>query len=147
MIAAHEDPSRRRVVRYGELVRSFEAQAARLAATEWAQPAIGTVSLSMLALLDRLGLRPAHAGGHSYGEITAKKGRIQQSNFDDFEMARIDDSPQVIEVEIVPSDYPPAGVGEVGVPTFAPALCNAIFAATGKRIRRLPLSRHDLSWS
>ena len=82
-----------------------------------------------------------------YGEITAKKGRIQQSNFDDFEVARIDDSPQEIAVEIVPSDQPPAGVGEVGVPTFAPALCNAIFAATGKRIRRLPLSRHDLSWS
>jgi isoquinoline 1-oxidoreductase beta subunit len=82
-----------------------------------------------------------------YGEITAKKGRIQQSNFDDFEMARIDDSPQKNEMEIVSSDKPPAGVGEVGVPTFAPALCNAIFAATGKRIRRLPLSRHDLSWS
>ena len=51
--------------------REAEARAARLAATEWAQPAIGTVSLSMLALLDRLGLRPAHTGGHSYGEITA----------------------------------------------------------------------------
>jgi len=82
-----------------------------------------------------------------YGEITAEQGRIQQSNFDDFEVARIDDSPQEINVEIVSSDKPPAGVGEVGVPSFAPALCNAIFAATGKRIRRLPLSRHDLSWA
>ena len=82
-----------------------------------------------------------------YGEITVERGRIQQSNFDDFEVARIDDSPQEIVTEIVPSDQPPAGVGEVGVPTFAPALCNAIFAATGKRIRRLPLSRHDLSWA
>jgi isoquinoline 1-oxidoreductase beta subunit len=81
-----------------------------------------------------------------YGEITVEKGRVQQSNFDDFEVARIDDSPQEIVVEIVPSEQPPGGVGEVGVPTFAPALCNAIFAATGKRIRRLPLSRHDLSW-
>ncbi len=58
----------------------------------------------------------------------------------------VGDSPQQIVVKIVPSEQPPGGVGEVGVPTFAPALCNAIFAATGKRIRRLPLTRHDLSW-
>ena len=82
-----------------------------------------------------------------YGEITFEQGRPQQSNYDDFEVARISDSPREIITEIVQSDQPPAGVGEVGVPTFSPALCNAIFAATGKRIRSLPLSRHDLSWS
>lgn len=80
------------------------------------------------------------------GEITAKKGVIQQSNFADYEVARIDDAPREIEVEIVASQELPAGVGEVGVPPFAPALCNAIFAATGHRIRELPLSKHDLSW-
>ena len=82
-----------------------------------------------------------------YGEITASEGSIDQSNFHDYPMARIYDAPREIEVEIVQSDELPAGVGEVGVPPFAPALCNAIFAATGKRIRELPLSRHDLSWS
>lgn len=81
------------------------------------------------------------------GEITVKKGRVQQSNFDDYDVARIDNSPREIVVEIVRNEEPPGGVGEVGVPTFAPALCNAIFAATGKRIRRLPISHFDLSWA
>jgi isoquinoline 1-oxidoreductase beta subunit len=50
-------------------------------------------------------------------------------------------------VDIVPSEAAPAGVGETGVPSTAPALCNAIFAATGKRIRNLPIKNHNLSWS
>jgi isoquinoline 1-oxidoreductase beta subunit len=82
-----------------------------------------------------------------HGEITAKGGEIEQSNFHDYPVARMNDAPQEIHVEIVSSEAPPAGVGEVGVPPFAPALCNAIFAATGKRVRALPLARHDLSWS
>jgi len=81
-----------------------------------------------------------------YGEITAKNGAIEQSNFHDYRMARMADAPREIHVEIVESDAPPAGVGEVGVPPFAPALCNAVFAATGRRVRELPISRHDLSW-
>jgi len=80
-----------------------------------------------------------------YGEITARKGRIEQSNLHDYPVARMSDGPRKITVEIVESDAPPAGVGEVGVPPFAPALCNAIFAATGRRIRRLPVAKHDLS--
>lgn len=82
-----------------------------------------------------------------HGEISAKEGRIEQGNFDDYKIARSTEAPQEIEVEIVQNDAPPAGVGEVGVPPFAPAMCNAIHAATGKRIRRLPLAKHDLSWS
>lgn len=81
-----------------------------------------------------------------YGEITAKNGAIEQSNFHDYRMTRMHDAPREVIVEIVESEAPPAGVGEVGVPPFAPALCNAIFAATGKRIRELPLAKHDLSW-
>jgi isoquinoline 1-oxidoreductase beta subunit len=76
-----------------------------------------------------------------YGEITLKDGRVQQSNFNDFQIARIDESPAETRVHIVEHgiDVPASGVGEPGVPPFAPALCNAIFAATGKRIRKLPI--------
>ncbi|HVN07147.1 MAG TPA: molybdopterin cofactor-binding domain-containing protein [Bryobacteraceae bacterium] len=73
------------------------------------------------------------------GEITAAHGRIQQSNFDLYPVARINEAPVETHVHIVESDAPPAGVGEPGVPPIAPAICNAIFAATGKRIRELPI--------
>ncbi|WP_407180525.1 molybdopterin cofactor-binding domain-containing protein [Bradyrhizobium sp. STM 3562] len=78
-----------------------------------------------------------------YGEITFKDGKVQQKNFDDFPLLRIDESPSVTHVHIVPPgpDTPPSGVGEPGLPPFAPALVNAIFAATGKRIRALPIGK------
>jgi isoquinoline 1-oxidoreductase subunit beta len=76
-----------------------------------------------------------------YGEITFKNGAVEQSNFNDYQLVRIDESPKQTMVHIVDHgiDVPASGVGEPGVPPFAPALCNAIFAATGKRIRRLPI--------
>lgn len=76
-----------------------------------------------------------------YGEVTLKNGAVEQSNFNDFQLARIDESPLETRVHIVPNglEVPPSGVGEPGVPPFAPALCNAIFAATGKRIKQLPI--------
>jgi isoquinoline 1-oxidoreductase subunit beta len=77
------------------------------------------------------------------GEITAKSGAIEQSNFDNYPVARINEAPYQTNVYLVKSDAPPAGVGEPGVPPFIPALCNAIYAATGKRIRELPLSRSN----
>ena len=78
-----------------------------------------------------------------YGEITFKDGKVQQKNFDDFPVIRIDEAPLVTNVHIVPpaADTPTSGVGEPGVPPFAPALLNAIFAATGKRIRTLPIGK------
>jgi isoquinoline 1-oxidoreductase beta subunit len=78
------------------------------------------------------------------GEITATAGKIDQGNFHNYRVARINEAPLDTRVHIVESEAPPAGVGEPGVPPFAPALCNAIFAATGKRIRELPLSRQKL---
>ena len=78
------------------------------------------------------------------GAITIDKGRVQQSNFHDYEMLRINEMP-VIEVHIVPSSEPPGGVGEPGTPPIAPAVANAIFAVTGKRIRRLPIRSVDLA--
>ena len=79
------------------------------------------------------------------GEITATKGVIDQSNFQDYPVARINEVPKQTNVYIVDSDAPPAGVGEPGVPPFVAAFCNAIFAATGKRVRDLPITKLGLS--
>jgi isoquinoline 1-oxidoreductase beta subunit len=79
------------------------------------------------------------------GEITATNGVVDQSNFNDYQLARMNDAPRKTDIHIVESSAPPAGVGEPGVPPFAPALCNAIFAATGKRVRELPLTRNGFA--
>ncbi len=73
-----------------------------------------------------------------YGQITFKEGRVQQSNFHDYKVLRLHESPAVIDVHIVETTEKMGGVGEPGVPPLAPAVANAIFAATGKRIRQLP---------
>ena len=79
------------------------------------------------------------------GQITATKGAIDQSNFQDYTVARIAEAPSQTKVYIVDSDAPPAGVGEPGVPPFIAAFCNAIYAATGKRVRDLPITNYGLS--
>jgi isoquinoline 1-oxidoreductase beta subunit len=78
-----------------------------------------------------------------HGEITIKDGRVEQSNFNDYEMLRMAEMPNV-EAVLMPSGGFWAGCGEPPVAVIAPALCNAIFAATGRRIRSLPLKNHDL---
>lgn len=78
-----------------------------------------------------------------YGAITLKQGRVEQSNFDTYRLLRIGEMPKV-EVHIVTSDAPPSGVGEPGVPPLAPAVANALFAATGKRLRKLPFDSAEL---
>ncbi|HXM21854.1 MAG TPA: molybdopterin cofactor-binding domain-containing protein [Terriglobales bacterium] len=78
------------------------------------------------------------------GEITAKNGVIQQSNFNDYPVARMNEVPVKTNVYITESAAAPAGVGEPGVPPFVAAFCNAIFAATGKRVRELPLSSNSM---
>ena len=78
-----------------------------------------------------------------YGEITITQGRVEQSNFHDYPMLRLAEMPRV-ETVILASGGFWGGVGETPVPPLAPALCNAVFAATGKRIRSLPLKNHDL---
>lgn len=79
-----------------------------------------------------------------WGDITLREGQVQQRNFNDYRVLRLNETPE-IDVHIIPSDAAPGGVGETGVPPIAPAVCNAIFAATGKRLRSLPISRHSLA--
>jgi isoquinoline 1-oxidoreductase beta subunit len=76
--------------------------------------------------------------------ITIKDGRVEQSNFDDYEMPRMSETPKT-EVHVVMSKEAPTGIGEPGLPVVTPAVCNAIFAATGKRLRRLPIRAEDLA--
>jgi isoquinoline 1-oxidoreductase subunit beta len=79
-----------------------------------------------------------------HSAITIDRGRVQQTNFNDYKMSRFDEMPDV-EVHIIPSEVPPTGAGEFVLPPVAPALCNAIFAATGRRVRRLPVRPEDLA--
>ena len=78
-----------------------------------------------------------------YGEITLKDGRVEQTNFDTYQMLRMNEAPAV-EVHIVQSSEPPGGMGEAGTSAIVPAVTNAIFAATGKRLRKLPVDRAAL---
>jgi isoquinoline 1-oxidoreductase beta subunit len=78
-----------------------------------------------------------------FGEITIKEGRVEQGNFDDYRMLRINEAP-LIDVHLVKSAEPPGGVGEPGTSAVIPAVANAIFAATGKRVRKLPIDSAQL---
>jgi isoquinoline 1-oxidoreductase beta subunit len=80
-------------------------------------------------------------------EIRIEKGRVVQSNFDDYPLLHATEIPEINVHWVRATDDPIAGIGEEVVGWVAPAVCNAIFAATGKRIRSLPLKNHDLSWS
>ena len=79
-----------------------------------------------------------------HGEITARNGAVRQGNFDTYPILRMDETPAAINVHIMDVDAPPGGVGEPGVPPVAPAITNALFAATGQRVRELPMKKAGL---
>ena len=78
------------------------------------------------------------------GAITIERGRVVQGNFNHYDVLRINEMP-VVEVHIVPSQAAPGGIGEASTPTIIPAVANAIFAVTGKRLRKLPILPEDLA--
>jgi isoquinoline 1-oxidoreductase beta subunit len=80
-------------------------------------------------------------------ELDLDRGRIVQSNFHEYAMLRLPEAPRQIDIHFHKTDFPVTGLGEPCLPPIAPAVCNAVFAATGKRIRELPFSRTDLSWT
>ena len=82
-----------------------------------------------------------------FQELNIEHGRIVQGNFTTYPMIGMADAPTTIEIHFLKTDYPVTGLGEPAFPPLAPAVCNAIFAATGTRVRQFPLSGVDLSWS
>ena len=78
-----------------------------------------------------------------WGDISLSAGRVRQTNFHDYRVLRSNEMPEV-DVHLIANAAAPGGIGEAGVPLVAPAVCNALFAATGKRLRRLPIAAHFL---
>ena len=125
--------------------RRYRSNAAGSGSTGWcapstaAAPSIPTASPLKWRAPSRTACRRP-----SKNAITIADGRVQQTNFGDYDPLRIDEMP-VVEVHVVPSDEPPTGIGEPGLPPVAAAVTNAVFALTGKRLRRLPIRPEDLS--
>jgi isoquinoline 1-oxidoreductase subunit beta len=128
---------------------SYLAQVAEVSVNEKGEPRVERVVCAMDCgqVVNPDGVRAQLEGGVTFGlsaalgnEITIAHGRVQQSNFHDFQSLRISDAPRV-ETHLISSSEAPGGVGETGTACVAAALCNAIFAATGRRVRTLPVSR------
>jgi isoquinoline 1-oxidoreductase beta subunit len=79
-----------------------------------------------------------------YESVTIKDGKVQETNFDGYRIARIEDTPELIDIKIIPSNEPPMGVGEAALPIVGGAVSNAVFALTGTRLRHIPFTREKV---
>ena len=133
---------------FAEVVQATVTQSGELTVDKvWVAGDVGRHIINPLNAMNQTQGGVIEGISHALGqEIRIVNGRAEPSNFDEYPLLRIGGAPEV-EVHFVEADHDPSGLGEPMLPPVIPALCNAIFQATGKRIRSLPLSKHDLSWA